>query len=70
MYQYWHKPEDLPNSSMVVISRKERYLSPLYLRERYSSLGPVKLIHHQKNGKVVGTYFYRHIRYSPAIQVN
>jgi dolichol-phosphate mannosyltransferase len=63
MYQYWHKPEDLPNNSLVVISRKERYLSPSYLQERYSSLGPIKLINHSKSGKLVGTYYYRHITY-------
>jgi len=63
MYQYWHKPEDLPNNSMVVISRRERYLSPPYLQKRYSNLGPIKQINYTKSGKLVGTYFYRHINY-------
>jgi dolichol-phosphate mannosyltransferase len=63
MYQYWHKPEDLSNNSLVVIARKKHYLSPAYLQERYSSLGPIKLINHSKSGKLVGTYYYRHINY-------
>ena len=63
MYRYWHNPEDLPNNSMVVVSRKERYLAPSWLQKRYSSLGPVKQINHSKSGKVVGTYYYRHIKY-------
>lgn len=62
MYQYWHKPEDLPSDSIVVVSRKKGYLSPSYLKKHYSSIGPVKQINNFKGGESVGTYYYRHLK--------
>ena len=59
MYKYWHNPVQLPDNNMIILAKDKQGLSTDLFKNLLTDLGPIKELHYSKDGREVGTYYYR-----------
>ena len=59
MFNFWDAGKDIQGKDMVLVSRRIGDLSDQILAQRFTAISPAHEIRTERNGKPVGTYYYR-----------